>query len=164
MFGLSLGGVQQWARPLAGSDDMLMQQQRQPATGSDGSLYLTGMGGASGWSLYRVDPGSGNVLWNYSPWPSNGMSPPSVGPDGSVYFSRSLAYLESVTPAGQSRWTFFDGSIIDHPAVSPDGSRLLSLRASRYSLATQIVPARPRSDCGPSGQQQPSRAPGNGEE
>jgi outer membrane protein assembly factor BamB len=122
MFGLSLGGAQLWARTLAGSDDPFMQQQRQPATGSDGSLYLTGMGGASGWSLYRVDPGSGNVLWNYSPWPSNGMSPPSVGPDGSVYFSRSLSYLESVTPAGQSRWTFFDGSILDHPAVSPDGS------------------------------------------
>ena len=122
MFSLSLGGEQPWARPLAGSDDMFMQQQRQPATGSDGSLYLTGMGGESGWSLYRLDPGSGALLWNYSPWPSNGMSAPSVGPDGSVYFSRSLSYLESVTPAGRSRWTFFDGSIFDDPAVSPDGS------------------------------------------
>jgi outer membrane protein assembly factor BamB len=50
------------------------------------------------------------------------MSPPSVGPNGSVYFSRSLAYLDSVTPNGQLRWTFGDGSIIDHPAVSPNGS------------------------------------------
>ncbi len=122
MFGLSLGGAQQWARGIGGSDDPFMQQQRQPATGSDGSLYLTGMGGANGWGLKRVDPGSGNVLWNYSPFPSNGMSAPSVGPDGSVYFSRSLSYLESVTPAGQSRWVFSDGSIIDHPAVSPNGS------------------------------------------
>ena len=40
----------------------------QPATGRDGSLYLTGMGGANGWSLYRVDPASGGLLWNYSPW------------------------------------------------------------------------------------------------
>jgi hypothetical protein len=122
MFGLSQGGAQQWARTLGGSDDQFMQQQRQPATGSDGSLYLTGMGGENGWSLNRVDPASGDVLWQHSPWPSNGMSAPSIGPDGSVYFARSLSYLESVTPAGQSRWTFFDGSIIDHPAVSPDGS------------------------------------------
>ena len=122
MFGLSLGGTQQWARPLGGSDDMFMQQQRQPAIGADGSLYLTAMGGANGWGLRRVDPSNGNVLWNYSPWPSNGMSPPSVGPDGSVYFSRSLAYLESVASNGQSRWTFSDGSIVDQPAVSPDGS------------------------------------------
>jgi PQQ-like domain/PASTA domain len=126
MFGLTLGGAQQWARPLAGSDDMFMQQQRQPATSSDGSPYLTGMGGGNGWGLNRVDPGSGNVLWNYSPWPSNGMSAPSIGPDGSVYFARSLSYLESVTPAGQSRWTFSDGSIIDHPAVSPDGGTVVA--------------------------------------
>lgn len=122
MFGLSLGGTQQWARAIGGSDDMFMQQQRQPAIGADGSLYLSAMGGANGWGLRRVDPSSGDVLWNYSPWPSNGMSPPSVGPDGSVYFSRSLAYLESVTPNGQSRWAFSDGGIVDHPAVSPDGS------------------------------------------
>jgi hypothetical protein len=122
MFGLSLAGAQQWARPIGGSDDMFMQQQRQPATGADGSLYLTAMGGANGWSLRRVDPANGNVLWQVSPWPSNGMSAPSVGPDGSVYFSRSLSYLDSVTPSGQPRWTFFDGSIVDHPAVSPNGS------------------------------------------
>jgi hypothetical protein len=122
MYGLSLGGAQLWARAIGGSDEPFMQQQRQPATGSDGSLYLTAMGGTSGWGLKRIEPSSGTVLWNYSPWPSNGMSAPSVGPDGSVYFSRSLGYLESVTPAGQSRWTFFDGSIVDHPAVSPDGS------------------------------------------
>ena len=122
MFGLSLGGAQQWARAIAGSDDMLMQQQRQPATGSDGSLYLTGMGGENGWSLRRVQPSTGDVLWRYSPWPSNGMSPPSVGPDGSIYLSRSLSFLDSVTPTGQPRWTFSDGSIIDDPAVTPDGS------------------------------------------
>src|SRR5918999_4179158 len=126
MFGLSLGGAQQWARPLGGTDDAFMQQQRQPATGSDGSLYLTGMGGENGWSLFRVDPASGEVLWQRSPWPSNGMSAPSVGPDGSVYLSRSLSYLESVTPAGQSRWTFTDGSIVDHPAVSPEGSLVVA--------------------------------------
>ena len=126
MFGLSLSGTQEWATPMGGSDDPFMQQQRQPAIGLDGSLYLTAMGGGNGWGLRRVDPGSGNVLWNYSPWPSNGMSPPSVGPDGSVYFSRSLGYLESVTPAGQSRWIFFDGSLIDRPAVSPDGSLVVA--------------------------------------
>jgi hypothetical protein len=122
MFGLSLAGVQQWAKPLGGSDEMFMQRQRQPATGADGSLYLSAMGGANGWSLRRVDPGSGNVQWQYSPWPSNGMSPPTVGPDGSVYLSRSLSYLDSVTSSGQKRWTFSDGSIIDQPDVSPDGS------------------------------------------
>jgi hypothetical protein len=54
------------------------------------------------------------------------MSPPSVGPDGSVYFSRSLAYLDSVTSSGQPRWTFSDGSIVDHPAVSPNGTVIVA--------------------------------------
>src|SRR5581483_8606596 len=122
VFGLTLGGSQRWANQVAGSDDMFMQFQRQPATGADGSLYLTGMGGANGWSLYRLDAATGAVLWNYSPYPSNGMSPPDVGPDGSVYFSRSLSYLESVAASGRSRWTFFDGTIVDYPIVGPDGS------------------------------------------
>jgi hypothetical protein len=126
MFALTQGGSQQWATALGGSDDMFMQQQRQPATGSDGSLYLTAMGGESGWSLRRIDPSTGNVLWQRSPWPANGMSPPSVGPDGSVYYARSLGHLDSVTSAGQPRWTFFDGSIVDHPAVSPDGSTVVA--------------------------------------
>ena len=126
MYGLSLGGTQQWAQAMGGSDDVFMQQQRQPATGADGSLYLTAMGGANGWSLRRIDPATGGVLWGYSPWPSNGMSPPSVAKTGTVYFSRSLSYLDSVSASGQVRWTFFDGSIIDHPAVSPDGSTVVA--------------------------------------
>jgi hypothetical protein len=126
LFALTLGGDQAWASAIGGADDMFMQQQRQPATGADGSLYLTGFGGANGWGLRRVDPADGDVIFNYSPFPSNGMSAPSVSPDGSVYFSRSLSFLESVTPAGQSRWVFTDGSIIDHPGVSPDGSVVIA--------------------------------------
>ena len=126
MYALTLGGQQAWARNIGGSDDIFMQRQRQPVTGPDGSLYMTAMGGANGWNLLRIDPASGNILWNYSPYPSNGMSPPSVGPDGSVYFSRSLGYLDSVTPEGQPRWTFFDETIIDYPVVSPDGQTVVA--------------------------------------
>ena len=145
IFGLSLQGTQQWARPLGGSDDPFMQQQRQPATGVNGSLYLTAMGGANGWSLFRVDPASGNVLWQRSPTQSNGMSPPSVGPDGSVYFSRSLSYLDSVTSTGQPRWTFFDGSIIDHPAVAPNGSVVVAGNRPNFGRA-RIRPRMERRD------------------
>ena len=126
MYALTLGGQQVWAQNIGGSDDIFMQRQRQPVTGPDGSLYMTAMGGENGWNLLRVDPASGNILWNYSPYPSNGMSPPSVGPDGSVYFSRSLGYLDSVTPEGHPRWTFFDETIIDYPVVSPDGQTVVA--------------------------------------
>ena len=42
---------------MGGSDDIFMQRQRQPATGPDGSLYMTAMGGENGWNLLRVGPG-----------------------------------------------------------------------------------------------------------
>jgi outer membrane protein assembly factor BamB len=120
LWAFSLGGSQKWSRPAAGSDDPFMQQQRQPAVGPDGTVYLTGMGGANGWSLYAFDPASGSLKWNYSPYPANGMSPPSVGSDGTIYLSRSLAYLEAVKPTGASKWLApFDGSIVDNPQVSP---------------------------------------------
>jgi outer membrane protein assembly factor BamB len=120
LWAFSLGGSQKWSRPAAGSDDPFMQQQRQPAVAPDGTVYLTGMGGANGWSLYAFDPASGSLKWNYSPYPANGMSPPSVGPDGTIYLSRSLAYLEAVKPTGASKWVApFDGSIVDQPQVSP---------------------------------------------
>ena len=96
---------------------------------------MTAMGGENGWNLLRIDPADGSVIWNYSPYPSNGMSPPTVGPDGSVYFSRSLSYLDSVTPAGTPRWTFFDGSIVDLPAVSPDGQHRGGGRPARVRRA-----------------------------
>ena len=55
---------------------MFLQQQRQPATGPGGGLYLTAMGGENGWSVFRVDQANGAVIWQRSPYPANGMSPP----------------------------------------------------------------------------------------
>ena len=129
MFGLALSGAPQWAKPHGGTDDQFMQQQRQPATGPDGSLYLTGMGGADGWSLYRIDPATGNVLWSRSPAPSNGMSAPRVGPHGSVYYARSLSYLDSVTSACQARWTFLRQ--LDHRQPGGEPERRRCRRRSR---------------------------------
>jgi outer membrane protein assembly factor BamB len=122
LYALSLGGTQQWAVPAPASDDIFMQRQAQPAVGPNESLYLTGLNSQQGWQLVRFDPNTGSVVWTFSRWPANGMSPPSVGPDGSIYYSRSLGYLDSVNSAGEHRWTFFDASIVELPRVSPDGS------------------------------------------
>jgi outer membrane protein assembly factor BamB len=121
LYALTLGGTQIWAVPVPTSNDVFMQRQAQPAVGPDGSLYLTGFDSRQGWLLVRFDPATGSVVWTYSQEPANGMSPPSVGPDGSIYLSRSLGYLDAVNPSGARRWTFFGGSIIDLPQVSPDG-------------------------------------------
>ena len=103
-----------------------MQRQRQPVTGPDGSLYMTAMGGANGWSLLRIDPASGTSSGTTRRGRPTECRLLRVAPDGSVYFSRSLGYLDSVTPDGQPRWTFFDETIIDYPAVSPDGQTVVA--------------------------------------
>ena len=123
MYGLMLGGTQDWAVAVPDANDIFMQRQAQPAVGPGGSLYLTGLNSQSGWSLVRFDQNTGSAVWSYTQSPANGMSPPSVAPDGSIYLSRSLSFLDAVTPSGDNRWTYFDGSIIDLPRVSAGRER-----------------------------------------
>jgi outer membrane protein assembly factor BamB len=78
------------------------------------------MSGSQGWQLVRFNPANGSVVWTFRLEPANGMSPPTVGPDGSVYYSRSLGFLDAVTSGGDGRWTFFDETIVDLPRVNPE--------------------------------------------
>jgi outer membrane protein assembly factor BamB len=126
VWALSLDGAQRWAVGAGGSDDLFMQQQRQLAVGPDGTVYLTGFSSTSGWRLMAFDPASGANKWTYAPSPANGMSRPSAGPNGVVYLSRSLSHLDAVSPSGVQLWQFFDGSIVDHPTISPAGSILFT--------------------------------------
>jgi hypothetical protein len=57
----TLGGSQQWAASVPTSNDIFMQRQAQPATGPDGSLYLTGMSGSQ---FDAVNPG-GDGRWAF---------------------------------------------------------------------------------------------------
>ncbi|MDX6477134.1 MAG: cytochrome c, partial [Gaiellaceae bacterium] len=54
------------------------------------------------------------------------------------YFARSLSYLESVTPNGSSRWTFFDGSLIDQPIVSPQGTIVVAGSRPNFGVAGTV--------------------------
>jgi hypothetical protein len=123
LYSFTLTGTQRWAVTAGGgADDPFMQLQRQPAVRRDGgAVYETTTGGANGWALYSFNPANGAVNWRYSPYPSNGMSPPDVGPDGTIYLSRSLGYLDAVNPNGTQRWSFFDQTIVDYPIVDPQG-------------------------------------------
>ena len=111
----------QWARTLGGSDDMFMQQQRQPATGPGGSLYLTALNSTSGWSLFACGPDQ----WKRALAADAVPGERDVGTQRRAARARctsrgaSASWTRSVRP-GQPRWTFTDGGIIDDPAVSPD--------------------------------------------
>jgi IPT/TIG domain len=131
IFGLTLGGAQQWAVPAGGVDNGGMQGQTQPAVGADGSVYMTSWG-MNGSTLYAFDPGTGALKWTSSPWPSNGMSEPTVGADGTIFVGRSLSYLDAIRPNGTTKWSIFDGGVLAHPTVDLQGAQVLSGEAPNY--------------------------------
>lgn len=125
MFGFDLDGDEVFTvNTGAQTNNFFLQPQAQPVTGPDGRPTLTTQR-TSGWALEAYDPSNGSVQSQYQVLPANGMSPPSFDPSGNAYLTRSLSFLASATPSGAERWSWFDGSILYGPTVSPDGSQLL---------------------------------------
>ena len=119
MYAFRLTGEQVWTIPLFMTKSDMMQQER-PIVGPDGTVFLSASVPTGGnWSLNAFDPASGTLLRSYFPSPGLSISVPTVGPDGRVYFGQSLSYLQGVTGDFVPLWTFFDGSILSYPVVSP---------------------------------------------
>lgn len=55
------------------------------------------------------------------------VSHPSVGPDGSIYFSWDLGRLTAVNHDGSERWTIFQEVMYGGPMPSPTGNLLLAI-------------------------------------
>ena len=136
MYAFSLTGEQAWTIPLFMTKDTSgMMQQQRPIVGPDGTVFLSATVATGGnWSLNAFDPASGALLRSYFPGPGLGMSVPTVGPDGRVYFGQSLSYLQGVTGDFVPRWTFFDGSILSYPVVSPANDIVFTGGAPNYGV------------------------------
>ena len=136
MYAFSLTGEQAWTIPLFMTKDTSgMMQQQRPIVGPDGTVFLSATVATGGnWSLNAFDPASGALLRSYFPGPGLGMSVPTVGPDGRVYFGQSLSYLQGVTGDFVPLWTFFDGSILSYPVVSPANDIVFTGGAPNYGV------------------------------
>ena len=128
-------GAQVWTIPLFMTKDTSgMMQQQRPIVGPDGTVFLSASVPTGGnWSLNAFDPANGALLRSYFPSPGLGMSVPTVGTDGTVYFGQSLSYLQGVTDF-IPKWTFFDGSILSYPVVSPANDIVFSGGAPNYGM------------------------------
>lgn len=89
----------------------------QPAVGPDGFAYVGDNGGMASFAP------DGTLRWSFLEFPLNAGSAPDVGPDGRLYYVRNLSFLTVLdTASGAKLSTYFDGSILDSPVVSPDNS------------------------------------------
>jgi hypothetical protein len=136
MYAFSLTGQQVWTIPLFMTKDTSgMMQQQRPIVGTDGTVFLSASVPTGGnWSLNAFNPANGTLLRDYFPSPGLGMSVPTVGPDGTVYFGQSLSYLQAVSADFAPKWTFFDGSILSYPVVSPANDIVFTGGAPNYGV------------------------------
>ena len=136
MYAFRLTGEQVWTIPIFMSMDTSgMMQQQRPIVGNDGTVFLSASVPTGGnWSLNAFDPSSGTLLRSYFPSPGLGISVPTVGSDGAIYFGQSLSYLQAVSADFVPKWTFFDGSILSYPVVSPANDIVFTGGAPNYGV------------------------------
>jgi hypothetical protein len=56
-----------------------------------------------GWGLRQFEP-DGTPGWRFDPDIASEVSAPSVGPDGTIYFSWDISRVSAVSPAGSELW------------------------------------------------------------
>ncbi len=120
LWATGIDGAQNFAVTTSGTHSVFGQFQAQPAAGPDGTIYLCEFSGISGWGLQAFASGDGHRVWRFDPGIISTVTPPDVGPDGMIYFSRDLSRLHSVRPGGTGAWEYLSPGVIDRgPIVSP---------------------------------------------
>ncbi|HSM14252.1 MAG TPA: PQQ-binding-like beta-propeller repeat protein [Thermoanaerobaculia bacterium] len=118
LYGLDLSGDQLFAvgRP---------NNNAQPVVGPTGEVVLETWSSSAGIRLGGFGP-DGAQLWTAFSSPTNTLTHPDIGPDGSIYVVRNLHELWSLDGNGVTRWMTADPDLLYGPVVSPDGTLILS--------------------------------------
>lgn len=115
MFDLTGAAGQDGPKDAAGSRDST--ESVWPMEGHD--LRHTGQ------SAVDTSSNTGDLLWRFTPEGQNNFisSPPTVGPDGTIYFGSNDNYLFALKPDGTKEWTFKTGDLIrGSPSIDANGS------------------------------------------
>lgn len=98
----------------------------QAVVDADGNVAIETWLVGGGIRLSSYDP-EGNLRWIAFGSPTNVLSHPAAGPDGSLYAVRNLYELWSLASAdGSASWLATSDQPLGHPIVSPDGRTLLT--------------------------------------
>jgi outer membrane protein assembly factor BamB len=106
LYGFSLNGSQDVTFSVGGDANV---GQFQPAAGAaQGAVYVSSLQSNQGYRLRAFNADSGSALWTYpsddGP-PTNTLTQPTVGPDGTIYVMCNLGQIHAVNPNGSNRWT-----------------------------------------------------------
>lgn len=126
MFVYSLGGSLRQTVAIGG--DANVGQFQPVASPFGGSIYLSSLNSAQGYRLRSYNANSGSQSWSYpqdlGP-PTNALSQPTVGPDGTIYVMRNLGEVHAVNPDGSIKWVYSSANVLDTPVVSPDNQTVV---------------------------------------
>jgi outer membrane protein assembly factor BamB len=122
LYSISPSGATNWAISLGG------QVLSSPALGVDGTIYVSAIANFFN-ALFSLRPDGttnwmvslGNVEFLFSA--SAQFSSPSMGPDGTIYLGSQDGNLYSISPTGQTNWTFAMADVTySSPAIGNDGT------------------------------------------
>jgi outer membrane protein assembly factor BamB len=124
LFSVTRAGQKQWELQLSSGPGYLTA----PAIGLDGVVYI----GADA-MLLALDR-SGRTRWEFQA--GSGIGPPTIGPDGTLYFGSGDNNLYAVNPNGTAKWTFpTAGPVFSAPTIAADGTIYFgSLDRKLYAL------------------------------
>jgi large repetitive protein len=94
-----------------------------PALDTDGTIYVV-------WDALYALNSAGETKWRYPSQGSicvTGANSPSIGADGTIYFTDGCGWLYAVSPAGLPLWSFGTGGPYNEsPALGSDGTLYLT--------------------------------------
>jgi outer membrane protein assembly factor BamB len=122
LYSISPGGSTNWAVNLGG------QVLSSPALGVDGTIYVSAISNYFN-ALFSLRPdGTTNWIFNLGNVPfaaisSAQFSSPGIGPDATIYVGSQDRNVYSISPHGQTNWTFAMTNVTySSPAIANDGT------------------------------------------
>ena len=115
-------GQQNWTTQLGGEGTI---SQFQPVVLPDGKIVMSVFVSGAGLRLRAYEPSNGSVNWTFFESPTNVITSPSAGADGTTYVGRNLGEVHAVSPNGTSKWTHTASLMFDRPVPSPSNDLVL---------------------------------------
>ena len=125
---MDLSGKTIWEKEIA------IEGFNTPLVDANGNIYATG------WSDLIAFTGKGDTLWNFFLDEKNVTKALNIDKDGNLFLMDNSKTLYSITKFGKLKWRITDErfSLLNDPAISPDGKKIYIQGSSVSIIAIEI--------------------------